>query len=800
MHTYSARPSFQTVVQMAQEDATQQVWPMVTGDVDPSNLLSRDLFTYALILCEGGQHLERVPMLLERVQKMQNVNAESDTYGNFWWSWGQGAVLDPNAVEFSMRGGALLWLRHQDKLGDAKDILYDMLMLAVRACRHHASMPLYTNITLMNAVNMILLGQALDQDDLVKMGDRRFEQFCLYTWNWGIHEFCSPTYTPIQVACLGMMERFASDAAMRNQAGVMLQLFWANVATNWLDKAQYLGGTYSRNSGVFLDGDVNVIELLWCYGLLPLSPGSMQPLIKPTLNVIYQGLADWDAKKVFQQVSDAPYPHCLTQRWGPLQNQTRTFFQFEQVALSTTGAQYDYPNWQDVTLAANFNVPVLMDGNSKPTIYTPGKLIFIPDARAKGTLAKYSHYSPRLWTAAQDKQDAIGLVLFNIEDLDAISGVELNLLMSSWPGEIWVGDTLLAPSDAHTIFVEDTPVVFRHHGVAIGVRVVWQNGGAVPKLLQGTDDEHEAWVLSVDMTLLRETLNDEDVHAPDFLGTVFWTRIGEGLEEDAVFKKWRTDFALAQADVSIDMNAVCDITVAAAGEAGDLQIRAMSPDLKTFEVLLEPQESFALFNFNGRDYGFDILREMPLARKYQQLLNNLPQVDVPGFLNGDQGYVQFPMSKGYNIPNTPYLWVSPDNGDENGGSDTGCMTWHLSVPAGGRYYIWAEVWPTPSDDIVQEMGKGNLPLPKVDRGTNEMLVRVYQDVAHPLVLGTSLISCTDTSAWQWVPISVHSPAPPQKPMVIALPKGDVFLQLFSQTTGLKIRQLYVSDVLDDKPV
>lgn len=796
MTKYDERPELQLVVQLANKNASDHVWPMVTGDADPSNLLCRDLFTYALILCENEKDLERIPVLLARAKEMQNLNEESDTFGNFWWTWGQGCVLDPNAIEFCMRGGALLWLKHQDKLGDGKQILREMLTPAVSACRHHASMPLYTNITLMNAMNLMLLGQALQEEALIVAGEKRFEQFCLYTWDWGIHEFCSPTYTPIQVSCLGMIQRFSNSTQIRHQADVMLQLFWANVAANWLEKAQYLGGTYSRTSGVFLDGDINMIELLWANGVLPVPSGSLQPLISPTLNVIYQGLTDWQPQTVFRKVADAPYPRSLKQRWGPLQNQTRDFFAFEHVALSTTGAQYDYPNYQDVTLATNFNLPLPPMGNAKPVIDTPGKLIFIPDAKSKNVAARYGHYSPRLWAGVQDKQDALGLVLFRLEDLISLPSLELDLMMSSWAGQVWVGDEQINPAETTRLDLTKGPVFFRNEGVAVGIRVVWQGGGNIPTLERVLDDDHDAWIVSIDLTLIRGNHSDGD---QTFVGASFWTRIGEGLESDEDFKTWRTQFANAPKQVAIQPNVTCDITVGAAGESRDLQIRAESPDLTTFDVLLEPQESYAIFNLNGQDIGREILKEMPIVQAYETALNELPEVPVPGLLALDSGHIQRPMTEGINIPNTPYFWVSPDNGDENGGSDTGCATWRMAVPSAGRYYFWAEVWPTSTDDVVTVFGKGGIPIGQVDEGTNALMVRVYQDLEHPVVLGTSLISCEDTSQWQWVPLAIHQAQPPDVPKVIALPEGDVFAQVFSHTSGLKVRRVCVTDALTAKP-
>ena len=70
-------PSFKEFVQYAKLDAERNVWPKVTDKEDAKKLKCRDLFTYALILCEADEHPKRIPKLLQRASQMQNLNEES---------------------------------------------------------------------------------------------------------------------------------------------------------------------------------------------------------------------------------------------------------------------------------------------------------------------------------------------------------------------------------------------------------------------------------------------------------------------------------------------------------------------------------------------------------------------------------------------------------------------------------------------------------------------------------------------------------------------------------------------------
>jgi hypothetical protein len=84
---------------------------------DPQPTLgSRDIFGFALEAAGVGWHPEYVERALAVARQMQDLDAQSKTFGNFHWSWGQTGVFDPNAVEFCLQQGALLRLRYFDRL------------------------------------------------------------------------------------------------------------------------------------------------------------------------------------------------------------------------------------------------------------------------------------------------------------------------------------------------------------------------------------------------------------------------------------------------------------------------------------------------------------------------------------------------------------------------------------------------------------------------------------------------------------------------------------------------------------
>jgi len=144
------------------------------ADTLPDNLGCRELFSSALALCEAGVHLERLEKLFKVGSMMQDRNKDSKGFGNLRWYWGTEGVTDYNAVEFCMQSASLIWIRHRDKLPEkARTILREILDYAVEGCMRHKVRDTYTNIALMNAANLILLGETLEMTAVADEGYRR---------------------------------------------------------------------------------------------------------------------------------------------------------------------------------------------------------------------------------------------------------------------------------------------------------------------------------------------------------------------------------------------------------------------------------------------------------------------------------------------------------------------------------------------------------------------------------------------------------------------------------------------------
>jgi hypothetical protein len=145
----------------------EEVWRSAL-EPEKSNPRVSSFFNYALTLCETGLHPERLEKLFTLAAARQDLDPRSETYGSFRWSWNDREVTDRNAIEFCMQPAAIVWKKHRDALPPAaRDKLRAILDPAVQASLTHQVAPSYTNIALMSAGNLIVLGEGLGREQAI---------------------------------------------------------------------------------------------------------------------------------------------------------------------------------------------------------------------------------------------------------------------------------------------------------------------------------------------------------------------------------------------------------------------------------------------------------------------------------------------------------------------------------------------------------------------------------------------------------------------------------------------------------
>jgi hypothetical protein len=719
-------------------------------------LTSREIFDYVLTLCESRRLPERVQPLLETAARMQNRDRGSRGYGNFRWRWRDGDVQDANAVEFCMQHGVLLRLRHWEALPAAtRAILDDIYALAVVGCLRHTVPESYTNIALMNAQNLVLLGEALGQPEVLAEGKSRLEQICLYTAEAGIHEYASPTYYGVDLDCLLVLKACARDPAVRQLTEVLLELFWEDLAANWFAPGGRLGGTHSRDYD-YLRGLGYLDQHLRSAGWLPAEPDKL---------TVLQTIAAWTLPAELGE-RNRSYPRTVHQRWGHGAMEARLLQVFPDVALSTSGAAY-----------GNMDLPLTLDFAGDRSAV---RGYFIADARrdpygqkkipAGGGHEKTVHLQP-FWVGAQRGTDALGLAIYRDHDYPAQPPtLESHFVLPSAVDGIWVGEAQVVLQNGQPQcwpLPDGTAVVVRKGTAAAGVRLPWSRGldgqPAVAALVYD-GNEHGA---------MRVTVGHHDYWGVGrngaAAGAAVWVSVGSGLASDQQFQAWRSAFAAAKSWAKVEGET---IRVGIRGAAGDLELAAAAPYVGCLEA--KPPWGPELLAVNGADVGQRLLAALPCVRDRQQAVAKAPVIAVDAnkgtSFEAEAGILRAPMvsAAADDACGGKFVWV-PGRPGESSPVGRAAVTWRLRLSQAGTYYLWGRVQaPTPEDDSF---------ILRVATAAGAEPVS-----AAPWHLGTHV-------DWEWVPVTLTVTA---APTALPLPAGEVVIELQAREDGARLDRLFIS--------
>lgn len=557
------------------------------------SITSRDLFAYALILAEARQHPDRLDRLFELAEQMQDRNTNSRSYGNFWWTLHDGKVMDDNAVDFAMRGGALLWLRQRGFIPvTARQRLEKLLEYSSQGCLRHQVQPSYSNIAIMNAGDLILLGEALEKPAVAAAGYARLDRFFRYTQTAGIHEFDSPTYTGVDLDGLGLIETFCRRETGREQARALLKLFWQDIALNWFPPAQKLAGAQSRTYD-YLHGlgdlDRHFVLNNWLPGPLP-----------PNIDNLFPMLGNWGPPQTISELANQ-FPRLVQQSWGTNRWQSRTHFLLPDITLSS--AVVAYGGRMDMPLTAD------LPGDRKSV-----RCYFIADGRddpygqkkiPAGAHQKTFHLDP-FWAAAQRRADALGLAIYRAKDIPTnATTLVSNFVMPMNVDSFWIGNRRVVFSTNEPARLPVQPgeaVLFRKGGAVLGLRVPWSRG--LDGLAAQTFLIYDGNLFgAVRLAVEHVAAGTRPQYSGHNAGAAFWVRIGNGLKTDADFSRWSRQFAEAEAEVEARPES---LRLKMAGTDGPISVAANAP--WSAPEFIDPAPTRSVLALDGNDIAGTALR------------------------------------------------------------------------------------------------------------------------------------------------------------------------------------------------
>jgi len=746
--------------------ANERFW-ISTAEPKP-NVTSRGLFAYAFALCEAGQNLDRLERLFDLAARMQDRDPQSRSYGNFKWKWSDETIVDYNAVDFSMRGGSLLWLKHKDKIpAPARAKLRELLEFATEGCLRHRVSESYTNIALMNAGDLILLGEAFDKPKVADEGYKRLERVLLYTHEFGTHEYVSPTYYGPDLDALVMIEAYARRPQGVAQARALLEYFWHDIALNWFPPAHRLAGAHSRSYD-YLHGLGELDRHLQLNGWLAGEPTN--------IDTIYSAQARWKPSPELKKLSEQ-FPRLVQQRWGVESAQWRTHFLLKDVTLSTAGASY----------GGKMDFPLTVDFSGEPKSV---RCYFTSDARGdaygqikiaeSATHSKALHLSP-FWAATQQKNDALGLVLYRDKDIPPDSeSLESHFVMPFDNDGLWIGERPIrfekGKAASFPVVAPDDVVVLRKGSAAVDVRVGWTRdvkGQVAPVHL--VYDGNAFGAIRLTVTHYRGAKIGPVEQKSRLVGAAFFVHVSSGLGPIV--------------HVSSDLGPNYDLQPVrdrghrfGAGKDGDaLHLGVIAPPADPLEITVNPAltavssrpaPSRAVLSLDGADIGKKILEAVePLKSAVHGA--NVPELKLPAaggvYFEAESGQVMPAFETGDDAAASgdKFVW-RPGEPGVGGGSALGSMTWKLNVAQAGELHLWGRVQaPTPDDD--------------------SFFVRALRDGED--VLPATTWSVGTHATWEWVRFA----------QPLALPQGEAQLQLRVREDGARIDRLFLTRDANEVP-
>ncbi len=213
-----------------------EFFPRFTGFTVAQNSLE-----YALLLLAGDDRLYggddaiEANRIIRKILQHQVLDTDSERFGNFLWMTHWDRVKDRNAVSFLSPGLVHAYLAFAEKLEDETTVALERAFEPMLAgVFGHGAQWNYTNIWALNLGATVALSRVLEDGEAHARAVASFDEWLAHTSAEGMHEFNSPTYTPVTITGVEFAWAYTSDEQFRARLARTLDYlsyqFAANVA------------------------------------------------------------------------------------------------------------------------------------------------------------------------------------------------------------------------------------------------------------------------------------------------------------------------------------------------------------------------------------------------------------------------------------------------------------------------------------------------------------------------------------------------------------------------------------------
>jgi hypothetical protein len=344
------------------------------------------------------------------------------------------------------------------------------LHAALAAIRRHNVSVAYTNIYLMRISNLLLLGEAVGDDDAVKLGLSNLNLWIDYTRKNGIGEYNSPTYGETQINSADVAYSNTSNSMARARLAEVLDYLWADVCASYYPPTQQVAGASSRDYD-FMYGTGPLDRYLYIEGLRGDLPTStlVNDMSGPFCDAV-EGQYRPSARMLALARETTKN---LVSGYGPEEWMDRTLYVAPAFSVGTAGAPYGA---QDREIGIRFG-----SGRKLPIVSVFLDPFDSPDGSVK-VLDKENHSKPghiRLMQAiAQDKGTVLAVydLATNLGKTD-YSTLGLDLILPAHTDGLWLDGKKVDDSDtADRACTEQSVVVVCEGKAALAARIFGVGG------------------------------------------------------------------------------------------------------------------------------------------------------------------------------------------------------------------------------------------------------------------------------------------------------------------------------------
>ena len=240
--------------------------------VKEKNVIHTNVTGYAHYICENAIYTQLVYMnreesrytaaehIISEIIKAQDQDPESKTYG-LWPHYFEEKLTemsapDYNMAEFISRPLIYIMLERSECISpETAENIKAALCRAARCCiKRNAGLD-YTNVISMSCVTLILIGQLLNDEELINAGKEELSEFAEYTrFNGAFNEYNSPCYLKVVGDSIERIFKYCTDEESRLLASELNDCLWDMISKHYSTEFNELAPPFLR---AYFDTDVD---------------------------------------------------------------------------------------------------------------------------------------------------------------------------------------------------------------------------------------------------------------------------------------------------------------------------------------------------------------------------------------------------------------------------------------------------------------------------------------------------------------------------------------------------------------